>query len=105
MVYTVGTATMIIENGVLTVSYRLNSVEIQVHSEAMVIYPDLNALRTGQRAMSFPFDQAIDTAVFGGDALVILSVTLKADYNTLADGIQYFTPDETQIALMASLLD
>ena len=104
--YTVGTATVVIENGIQTVSFRLNSKEIHIHSESLVIYPDLNSLRTGENALSFAFDQPIDTAaVFGGHRVVILGITLKADYNTLADGIQYFIPDESQIEAMIRLIE
>lgn len=104
--YTVGTAMVVIEGSTETVSYSLSSDEIQIHSESLVVYPDLNALRTGENAVSFPFNQPIDiAAAFDGDTLVILSITLKADYNILDDGVQYFSPDESQIATMTGLLD
>ena len=104
--YTVGTLIVVIENGTQTVSFRLNSNEIQIHSESLVIYPDLYSLRTGENAASFTFGDPIDTtAVFGKDRVVILSVTLKADYNALADGIQFFLPDEAQIEAMIQLID
>ena len=104
--YTVGTATVTIESGTQVVSYQLSSPEVQIHSESLIIYPSLKALRTGENAVSFAFNQPIDSAqYFGDDPLVILGITLKADYNILADGVQYFTPDEAQIQAMTGLID
>ena len=103
--YTVGTVTVIIGGGTLMVSYHLSSQEVWIHSESLVIYPDLNALRTGDNAVSFPFDTLISAAGFGEDPTIILSIVLKADYNILADGVQYFIPDEAQIAAMTEQID
>ena len=91
--------------GTLMVSYHLSSQEVWIHSESLVIYPDLNALRTGDNAVSFPFDTLISAAGFGEDPTIILSIVLKADYNILADGVQYFIPDEAQIAAMTEQID
>ena len=47
----------------------------------------------------------ISAAGFGEDPTIILSIVLKADYNILADGVQYFIPDEAQIAAMTKQID
>ena len=104
--YTVGTATVVVDQGVQTVTYRLNSSSIMVHSESLIIYPNVEALRTGENAESFTFGDPIDlTACFGDDDHVILAITLKADYNAVGFGVNYFTPDQEQIEAMLDLLD
>lgn len=104
--YTVGTATVVIEQGMQTVTYRLNSSSIMVHSESLVIYPSAEALRTGEKAESFAFGVPIDISYcFGEDRHVIMSIILKADYNAAGFGVQSFTPDQAQIDAMIALLD
>ena len=104
--YTVGTATVVIAEGVETVTYRLNSTQIQVHSESLVIYPNLEALRTGENAEAFTFGEPIDIQkYFGEDTLVIIAITLQADYNAVGFGVQYFAADQAQIESMLELLD
>ena len=104
--YTVGTATVVLDHGVQTITYRLNSSSIMVHSESLVIYPDLQALRTGARAESFSFGKPIDIqTAFGDDRRVIIAITLKADYDAVGFGVQYFAPDQAQIDVMIALLD
>ena len=103
--YTIGTVTVILDRGVQTVTYRLNSSDVLVHSEALVIYPGLDALRTGENAVAGAFDTPLDLAEhFGADARVILAITLKADYNAGASGVQEFKPDQEQIDLMTALI-
>lgn len=104
--YMVGTATVTIDEGMQTVSYHLSSSQITVHSQSLVIYPNLDALRTGDGAAAFEFDTPIDLALhFGEDTRVILGITLKADYNTHGYGVQDFSPDKRQIEEMSALID
>jgi hypothetical protein len=104
--YTVGTATVINEKGIQTISYKLNSPKITVHSEKLVIYPNLDALRTGENAVALEFDQPVDLKnYFGEDQQVLMAITLKADYDAYAYGIQGFKEDEELIASMSELID
>ena len=104
--YTVGTATVINEKGTQTISYKLNSPKITVHSEKLVIYPNLNALRTGENAVALEFGQPGDLKnYFGEDQQVLMAITLKADYDAYAYGIQGFKEDEELIAAMSDLID
>ena len=104
--YTVGTATVINEKGTQLITYKLNSPKITVHTETLVFYPDLEALRTGEKAVAVEFDQPIELKeYFGDDQLVLMAITLKADYDALAPGIQDFREDEALIAAMSELID
>ena len=106
--YTVGTATVIIEGGTQTVRYdlNLNSSQITVLSESLVIYPSLDSLRTGMDAAAFEFNTPISIADnFGDDPHIILGIILKADYNALASGVQDFIPDQKQIESLIDLID
>ena len=104
--YSVGLATVTLEDGVQTVSYVLNSRRIEVHSQSLIIYPNLESLRTGQDAVAFEFDQPIDLKeFFGDDRFLIMSITLKADYVLGDPDIQGFISDDGQITLMNELID
>lgn len=104
--YTVGTATVVVEDGWQTVSYQLNSDRILVHSESLVFYSDLDALRAGTDGQAFDFDQPIHlTDTFGKDTRLIMGITLKADYDMDDPMIRWFSGDDEQIALMNDLLD
>lgn len=103
--YTVGTATVVIDKGIQVVTYRLSSKKVNVHSESLVIYPDLEALRTGERALPFSFGSPIILAdYFEEDARVIVAITLKADYDAADPSIQSFIEDQEQINAMIELI-
>ena len=104
--YTVGTATVINEKGTQVVNYKLNSYKINVHTETLVFYPDLEALRTGENAVVVEFDQPIELRqYFGDDQLVLMTITLRADYDAMAAGVQDFREDKELIAAMSELID
>ena len=104
--YTVGTATVVIDQGIQTVSYRLNSSRITVHTESLVLYPDLDSLRTGENAVLLTFDDPIVlTEYFGEDTKVIMAITLRADYDAQGAGVQGFSPDQELIKKMIELVD
>lgn len=104
--YTVGTATVINEKGTQVVNYKLNSYKINVHAQTLVFYPDLEALRTGENAVVVEFDQPIELGqYFGDDQLVLMAITLRADYDAMAPGIQDFREDKELIAAMKELID
>ena len=104
--FTVGTATVINEKGTQTVSYKLNSKKFTVHTQTLVIYPDLEALRTGENAVVLEFDQPTELKeYFGEDQLVLMAITLKADYDAMDPGIQNFIEDRELIAAMTELIE
>lgn len=106
--YVVGTATVTVANGTLTVSYQLNSKQIQVRSEDLIIYPNVDALRhpTPATAGTYTFDQPIDIkATFGEDEKVLVSVFLKADYDQIGSGVSVFRPDQAKIDALSALVD
>ena len=104
--FTVGTATVINEKGTQVVTYRLNSKKITVHTESLVFYPDLEALRTGENAVALEFDRPVELSeYFGDDMMVLMAITLKADYDAMAPGIQGFQEDEALIAAISELID
>ena len=103
--YTVGTATLVIGQEGQQVIYRLSSSNINVHSESLVVYPDLEALRTGEHAKSFDFNKPIDLkAYFGEDAHVIIAITLKADYDASSTGVTRFLADQKWIDQMMEMI-
>ena len=104
--FTVGTATVINENGTQLITYKLSSAKITVHSETLVFYPNLEALLTGENAVILEFDQPLELKdYFGEDQRVLMAITLKADYDAMAYGIQGFREDEELIAAMTELID
>lgn len=106
--YVVGTATVTIANGTLTVSYNLNASHIKVNSEALIVYPNLDALRnpTPANTVNATFGAPIDiAATFGEDTKVMLSVYLKADYNEIGAGVYGFKVNQAQIDAMAAIID
>ena len=106
--FTVGTMTVTISNGTMTVTYKLNSNQFNVRSEALVFYSNLEALRkpTTENTYSFSFGQPIDIAqTFGEDTRVILSFFMKADYDQLGNGVYGFQADARQINEMNALID
>ena len=104
--YTVGTATVMIDRGVQTVTYRLNSPQITVHSESLVFYPNLDALRTGENAVSVSFGNPVALVdYFGEDQRVIMAITLRADYDARGAGIQSFHEDKALMETLIELMD
>lgn len=103
--YVVGTMTVTVANGTLTVSYKLNSAQIDVSSEVLKIYDNVDALRTGTAKAYVP-GMPIDIAsTFGEDSHVILSLTLTATYDAAGSGVYGFTQNDTLLAAMSGLLD
>ena len=103
--YTVGTATVVNEEDVQEIIYNLSSSKINVHSASLVVYPDLEALKTGENAVSFDFNSPIDLkACFGEDAHVIVAITLKADYDPDSTGVRSFSADQALIDQMMDMI-
>ena len=103
--YTIGTATLVNGQDSQEVIYKLSSPKINVHSESLVVYPDLEALKTGTHAVSFDFNEPIDLkSMFGKDARVIVAITLKADYDAESTGVSRFWPDQRWIDQMMEMI-
>jgi len=104
--YTVGTATLVNGQDSQEIQYKLSSPRINVHSESLVVYPNLEALKTGDRAMSFDFNEPLDLkACFGQDAHVIVAITLKADYDANGAGVRRFSADQNWIDQMMAMIE
>ena len=87
------------------IQYKLNSSKINVHSESLVVYPSLEALKTGDHAVSFDFNKPIDLkGCFGQDAHVIVAITLKADYDANSTGVRRFSADQNWIDQMMAMI-
>ncbi|MBR5109268.1 MAG: hypothetical protein IK099_03650 [Clostridia bacterium] len=103
--YTVGTATLVNQEDIQEFNYKLSSSNINVHSESLVVYPDLESLKTGENAVSFDFNSPIDLkACFGEDARVIVAITLRADYDPDSMGVRYFYADQNMIDQMMRMI-
>lgn len=98
--YVVGTVTVVIANGTLTVSYDTAASQIKVTAESLLIYSDLAALAAGN-AQEFAFGTPI---AIGEDTNVIISVLLTADYNAIGAGVTGFSADDAQIEAMKSII-
>ncbi len=104
--FTVGTVTMINDQGQQIVNYKLSSSHINVHAESLVVYPNLESLKTGENAVAFDFDTPLNLeAFFGDDRQVIIAITLKADYDANSSGVQYFLADQKWIKEMVDMVD
>ena len=104
--YTVGTATVINEEGTQVITYKLNADSITVHAETLVFYPSLEALRTGENAVVVEFNQPVEIEhYFGDDQIVLMAITLKADFDSQDAGIQSFREDEALIDAFSELIN
>ena len=104
--YTVGTATVEIDQGGQKITYHLNSRQITVHSESLVLYPCLDALVTGENAVSVNFEDSINLKdYFGDDTRVIMAITIRADYDATGAGINGFSEDKELKQALIDLLD
>lgn len=98
--YVVGTVTVVIANGTLTVNYDTAASQIKVTAESLLIYSDLAALAAG-KAQECAFGTPI---AIGEDTNVIISVLLTADYNAIGAGVTGFSADDAQIEAMKSII-
>ena len=104
--YTVGTVTLINEEGKQVISYKLNSKNITVHTESVEIYPGLESLRTGKNAVAVEFERPLEMErYFGDDQLLLMAITLKADFDPQDAGIQSFREDKALINTLSNLID
>jgi len=90
-VYKIGTVSVTVAEGKVTVDYRLVSKEIKVSSEFMTIIPALEDVTTvDQEAFTaYAFGEAIDIqAVAGDDATALIYICNVVDYNTGIDGVE-----------------
>lgn len=101
--FTVGTMTVTIKDGKATVSYKLNSTQIKVKSESLVIFNNLEALRAGT-GVAAAVNAPVEVAQFE-DGKVIIALKLVADYNAVGAGIRDFSADASQIAAMTGIID
>lgn len=103
--YTVGNMTAVIRHGTLTVSYKFNASHIRVNSESLIIYPDLDTLRTPVQPSFYELNTPIDIrASFGEADVVLLSLLIRADYDAAGTGVGLFTEDEAQITAMRKMI-
>lgn len=103
--YTVGNMTVVLDGGILTVSYKFNSSQFRVNSESLMIYPDLETLRAPVQPSFFELDTPIDIrAYFGGADVVLLSLLIRADFDAAGTGVGLFAEDEAQIAAMRRMI-
>ncbi len=84
--YVVGTVTITVNAGALTVSYKTN-YSVDVKDEALLIYASKADLATGT-AVTAPVGAAINAAeTFGADTKVLVSLILTGDYDAAGKGL------------------
>lgn len=84
--YVVGTVTITVNAGALTVSYKTN-YSVDVKDEALLIYASKADLATGT-AVTAPVGAAINAAeTFGADSKVLVSLILTGDYDAAGKGL------------------
>lgn len=101
--FNVGTMTVTIKDGKATVSYKLNSTQIKVKSESLVIFNNLEALRAGT-GVAAAINAPVEVAQFE-DGKVIIALKLVADYNAVGAGVRDFSADASQISAMTGIID
>ncbi|MGI6634230.1 MAG: hypothetical protein ACOX7B_03540 [Christensenellales bacterium] len=95
-IYRVGTATVAVKEGQLTVTYKTLK-GVTVHSEYLAIYPDLEAAIAQNAAdlggVSLKPGKPISIAdTLGGDTSVLLLMCNRVTYDTDVDGLSVFRP-------------
>ncbi|MGI6634234.1 MAG: hypothetical protein ACOX7B_03560 [Christensenellales bacterium] len=95
-IYRVGTATVAVKEGQLTVTYKTLK-GVTVHSEYLAIYPDLEAAIAQNAAdlcsVSFKPGEPISIADdLAGDTSVLLLMCNRVTYDTDVDGLSVFRP-------------
>ena len=103
--YAVGTVTVVVANGSLTVTYKVNSWKIEVVDETLKLYASKADLLAGN-AVEAAYGAAINTAeIFGADNKVIIAVELTAHYDVNTYGVQWFTENAGEIDAMMANID
>ncbi|MBQ4073610.1 MAG: hypothetical protein IJD39_00200 [Clostridia bacterium] len=103
--YEVGTVTVVVANGTLTVSYDTNSWQIKVVAETLKLYASKADLLAGN-AIEASYGAAINTAeTFGADTKVIIAVELTAHYDIEGIGVKRFSANADEIAAMMAIID
>ena len=103
--YVVGTVTITVNAGALTVDYKVAAGHVNVKDEALLIYASKADLAEG-KAVTANVGDAINTAeTFGADTKVIVSLILVGDYNAIGHNVTEMIVDDAQIAAMIANID
>ena len=103
--YVLGTVTIYVKSGALTVNYKITATDVDVKAESLLIYSSKDALAEGE-AVSANVGAAIDIAgTFADDTKVIVSLILTGDYDAMAHNVTTMVIDEAEIAAMIANID
>lgn len=100
-VYRVGTATVAVKEGQLTVTYK--TLEgVTVHSEYLAVYPDVETAlaqdAAGLGGVSLKFGEPVSIAdTLAGDTSVLLLMCNRVSYDTGVEGLTVFRPGDSDI--------
>lgn len=105
--YKVGSLSVIVKNGTLTISYRITApAQVTINSENIYLYNSLDALRSpnGSNTCLATRDQPIDiAATFGNDTKILLSLVAKIDYEPI--NLPEFQENALDMTVMKSIID
>jgi len=103
--YVVGTVTITVSEGVMTVSYDVNANHIEVLEEALLLYASKADLAEG-KAVTVAFGEEINVAeTFGEDTKVLVSVMLTGTYDAAGYGVYGFEADAAEIEELLAIVD
>ena len=103
--YVVGTVTITVSEGVMTVSYDVNANHIEVLEEALVLYASKADLAEG-KGVTVAFGEEINLAeTFGEDSKVLVSLMLTGTYDAAGYGVYGFEADAEEIAELLAIVD
>ena len=103
--YVVGTVTITVSEGVMTVSYDVNANHIEVLEEALVLYASKADLAEG-KGVTVAFGEEINLAeTFGEDSKVLVSLMLIGTYDAAGYGVYGFEADAEEIAELLAIVD
>ena len=103
--YVVGTVTITVAEGALTVNYKVASSHVEVKDESLLIYASKADLAEGN-AVTANVGAAINVAeTFGEDTKVIVSLVLIGNYDALGHNVTTMVADAAEIAGMIANID
>lgn len=103
--YVVGTVTITVSEGVMTVSYDVNANHIEVKEEALLLYASKADLAEG-KAVTVAFGEEINLAeTFGEDTKVLVSVMLVGTYDAAGYGVYGFEADAEMLEELLAIVD
>ena len=105
--YVVGTMTVTIADGTMTIEYELNTNNAEIFEEYLVLFANKADMAEG-KGYTVPFGTTINLAeTFGDDTKILVSMILVANYDAASYGVALFDANDyaVELAKMLELVD